>query len=269
MALNKPTVLFLLNGGAVSIEPEVAHSGPAPLAIIEAFYPGPRGGEALARGIFGEHNAFGRMPYTIYPKNFSDAAAMVEHDLRAPPGRTYRYYRNPTFPAGFGLSLTSWALAGAAPGCLAALETGPSPRCLTHPCAHDAHDAHDSPPPSATCAVHLTVRNTGRFGGDAVVVAYFVRHDAAATTPPGKLAPLRQLFDFQRLPAVPKGGTATVTFDVTADALAVYGADTGDLVASAGGYTLMFDDGSGEMLEMQAAVVGSPYIVDPFPSEAP
>ena len=41
----------------------------------------PRGGEALARGIFGEHNAWGRMPYTIYPKNFSDAAPMVEHDL--------------------------------------------------------------------------------------------------------------------------------------------------------------------------------------------
>jgi len=249
LALNKPTVLFLLNGGAVSIDPEVAHRGPAPLAIIEAFYPGPRGGEALARGIFGEHNAWGRMPYTIYPKSFSDAAPMVEHDLRAPPGRTYRYYRNPTFPAGFGLSLTSWALAGAAPGCLAALETGPRP--------------------SATCAVHLTIRNTGRFGGDAVIVAYFVRHDAEATTPPGKLAPLRQLFDFQRLPAVPKGGTATVTFDVSADALAVFGTDTGDLVASAGGYTLMFDDGSGDMLEMQAAVVGGPYIVDPFPSEAP
>ena len=40
LALRKPTVIFLLNGGAVSIDPEVAHTGPAPLAIIEAFYPG-------------------------------------------------------------------------------------------------------------------------------------------------------------------------------------------------------------------------------------
>jgi beta-D-xylosidase 4 len=63
LALNKPTVLFLLNGGAVAIDAEVAHQGPAPLAIVEAFYPGLRGGEALAQGIFGQHNKFGRLPY--------------------------------------------------------------------------------------------------------------------------------------------------------------------------------------------------------------
>lgn len=73
----------------------------------------------------------------------------------------------------------------------------------------------------------------------------------------------------QRLSAVLKGGTATVSFGVTADTLAVVSTNTGDLVASAGGYTLMFDDGSGEMLEMTAAVVGRPYVVDPFPAETP
>lgn len=54
LALGKPTVLFLLNAGAVAIDAEAAHSGPAPLAIIEAFYPGLRGGQALAEGIFGD-----------------------------------------------------------------------------------------------------------------------------------------------------------------------------------------------------------------------
>ena len=62
LALNKPTVIFLLNGGAVAIDAEVAHKGDAPLAIIEAFYPGLRGGEALAQGIFGKHNKWGRLP---------------------------------------------------------------------------------------------------------------------------------------------------------------------------------------------------------------
>jgi hypothetical protein len=38
LALNKPTVLFLMNAGAVAIDAEAAHQGPAPLAIIEAFY---------------------------------------------------------------------------------------------------------------------------------------------------------------------------------------------------------------------------------------
>jgi hypothetical protein len=67
LALNKPTVIFLMNAGAVAIDAEAATGarGGAPLAIIEAFYPGLRGGEALAQGIMGEMNAWGRLPYTI------------------------------------------------------------------------------------------------------------------------------------------------------------------------------------------------------------
>ena len=47
LALGKPTVLFLMNAGAVAIEPEMAAANQ--LAIIEAFYPGLRGGTALAQ----------------------------------------------------------------------------------------------------------------------------------------------------------------------------------------------------------------------------
>jgi hypothetical protein len=67
LALNKPTVIFLMNAGAVAIDAEAATGarGGAPLAIIEAFYPGLRGGEALSQGIMGEMNAWGRLPYTI------------------------------------------------------------------------------------------------------------------------------------------------------------------------------------------------------------
>ena len=87
--LGKPTILFLMNGGALAIDAKASYSGSAPLAIIEAFYPGPRGGEALAQGLFGEMNRWGRMPYTIYPKTFVDETPMDEHDLRVPPGRIY------------------------------------------------------------------------------------------------------------------------------------------------------------------------------------
>ena len=61
LALNKPTVIFLLNAGSVAIDAEAAarqEAGAAPLAIIEAFYPGLRGGEALAQGIMGDMNAW-------------------------------------------------------------------------------------------------------------------------------------------------------------------------------------------------------------------
>ena len=114
LALNKPTVIFLMNAGAVAIDAEAAHRGDAPLAIIEAFYPvrsdvysscvastahamptydnvliavgqGLRGGQALAEGLFGEHNAWGRLPYTIYPNKFTDETPMSMHDLRVSP----------------------------------------------------------------------------------------------------------------------------------------------------------------------------------------
>ena len=100
LALGKPTVVFLLNAGAVSIDAMADYAGPAPLAIIEAMYPGQRGGQALAEGIFGDMNAWGRLPFTIYPSSFAEATPMSEHDLRVTPGRTYRYYRDPLYAFG-------------------------------------------------------------------------------------------------------------------------------------------------------------------------
>ena len=58
LALGKPTVVFSLNAGAVAIDLFAAHTVPAPIAIIEAMYPGQQGGQALAEGIFGEMNAW-------------------------------------------------------------------------------------------------------------------------------------------------------------------------------------------------------------------
>lgn len=103
--LRLPTIIYLINGGAVSIDAEAQYNG-TNLAIIEAFYPEPRGGEALANGIFGKHKKWGRLPYTIYPKSFANKSKMSMHDLRYPPDRTYRYYRSPLYPFGYGLSLT-------------------------------------------------------------------------------------------------------------------------------------------------------------------
>eukprot|EP00038_Savillea_parva_P000253 m.95117 g.95117 ORF g.95117 m.95117 type:complete len:954 (-) comp10088_c0_seq1:7-2868(-) len=246
LALGKPTVIVMINGGAVAFEAEAKFQGPAPVAIIEAFYPGLRGGEAIAQGIFGLHNKFGRLPYTIYPASFVNEADMSMHDLRHPPGRTYRYYRNPLFAFGTGLSLTDWSLSGDAPACLSSLATST---------------------PDATCTVALELKNVGTRGGDAVIMAYFATpstNDATAATP-GLLTPLRQLFDFQRT-TVESGGTTSVMFNVSVRALATYDADTGDLVARPGPITLSFDDGGGQVVNMTATVSGSPNTIEPFPS---
>lgn len=250
LALNKPTVMFLMNGGAVAIDAEAAHKGVAPLAIIEAFYPGMRGGEALAQGIFGEHNKWGRLPYTIYPKSFTDEAEMSMHDLRHPPGRTYRYYQNPLFSFGTGLSLSTWSVSGASPNCLGSLSTSEA---------------------AAVCKVQLKVGNTGRYDGDIVITAYFKSN--AVADPKTKLGvtllePIKELFDFTRV-TVASGSSVTVSFNVTAASVAQYAEPSGDKVATAGGYTLMFEDGAGGVTSMNAVVEGDPHVVDPFPSDKP
>ena len=62
LKLKKPIVMILLNGGAVAIEEEMAAAkAGAPLAVVEAFYPGARGGEAIAQSLFGKENKFGRL----------------------------------------------------------------------------------------------------------------------------------------------------------------------------------------------------------------
>jgi len=85
LALGKPTVLVLMNAGAVAFDAEAAHVGPAPLAIIEAFYPGPSGGVALAQGIFGLHNRWGRLPYVAGPMHPSLAVCPDGNSVLALP----------------------------------------------------------------------------------------------------------------------------------------------------------------------------------------
>ena len=53
---------------------------------------------------------------TIYPSKFTDETPMSMHDLRVSPGRTYRYYKEPLFAFGTGLTLTEWRVSGTAPG---------------------------------------------------------------------------------------------------------------------------------------------------------
>jgi beta-glucosidase len=64
LALNKPTVIFLLNGGAVSIPPAVLTSH---AAVVEAFYPGMEGAAALTQLLFGLENRWGKLPLCNLP----------------------------------------------------------------------------------------------------------------------------------------------------------------------------------------------------------
>ena len=81
------------------------------------------------------------------------------------------------------------------------------------------------------------------------------------------LTPRKQLFDYTRVKAVKAGRSTTVTFNITAAALAEVDEKSGDLVSEAGIFNLRFEDGSGKFVPMTATVQGKAAVLEPFPSE--
>ena len=107
LATNKPVVLVLNNGGPLAIDDLIEPSS----TIVEAFNLGALGSKPLAALMFGEANKWGKMPYTVYPKNYIYEQSMQNYDMAKAPGRTYRYYTGtPLFKFGEGQSYTTFDL---------------------------------------------------------------------------------------------------------------------------------------------------------------
>ena len=90
MAANKKTVVVLINGGPIALEGGAA-SAPA---IMEAFYGGQLGGDAIVQALIGKSNKFGRMPVTSYFANFTERDVR-DVDLAHGTGITYRHFDGP------------------------------------------------------------------------------------------------------------------------------------------------------------------------------
>ena len=102
VAVGKPTVLVLLNGSALAVN-WAQQNVPA---IVEAWYPGQAGGNAIADVLFGDYNPAGRLPVTFY-KSVNDLPPFEDYAMK---GRTYRFFTGtPLYPFGHGLSYTTFA----------------------------------------------------------------------------------------------------------------------------------------------------------------
>jgi len=100
-ATGTPIVLVLFNGSALAINWAAAHIP----AILEAWYPGQAGGQAVAEALFGLTNPGGRLPVTFY-KSAEDLPDFEDYNME---NRTYRYFNgDPLYAFGFGLSYTTF-----------------------------------------------------------------------------------------------------------------------------------------------------------------
>ena len=180
----KPLVVVLETGSAVTLGP-LADSA---RAILEGWYGGERGGQAIAEVLSGSVNPSGRLPMTFYA-SVDQLPAFADYAMK---GRTYRYFAGrPQYPFGYGLSYSHFKYSD--------LKITRTP--LT---AGDAQEV--------TVAVHNTSDRAG-----AEVVQLYLSASLAGT-------PLRSLKGFERIDLGP-GETQSVRFELSSRDLAFAGDD--------------------------------------------
>lgn len=97
----KKVVFVNCSGGAMAMVPELETCD----AIIQGWYSGERGGQAIAEVIMGKVNPSGKLPMTFY-KSVSDLPDFLDYTMK---NRTYRYFKGEAlFPFGYGLSYTTF-----------------------------------------------------------------------------------------------------------------------------------------------------------------
>jgi beta-glucosidase len=101
----KKVIFVNCSGSAIALTPETESCD----AILQAWYAGESGGQAIADVLFGDYNPSGKLPITFY-KNSDQLADFEDYSMK---GRTYRYMNDALFPFGFGLSYTSFEIGSA------------------------------------------------------------------------------------------------------------------------------------------------------------
>jgi beta-glucosidase len=102
---DSPLILVIASGGPVSLEGIEEHCD----AILQIWYPGEQGGNAVADILFGKTSPSGKLPIT-FPKNVEQ---LPSYDSYSMQGRTYKYMtKEPMFPFGYGLSFSKTEFSG-------------------------------------------------------------------------------------------------------------------------------------------------------------
>jgi len=213
-ATGKPYVVVLMNGRPLTIGWLAGH---AP-GLLESWFPGTEGGNAVADVLFGKVDPGGKLPMS-FPRDVGQIPLSYNE---LPTGRPYdpnnkytsKYLdvlNSPQFPFGFGLSYTKFALA-------------------------NLHLSAGSIAAAGTLTVTADITNSGATAGDDVVQLYV--HDQVASI----LQPVRRLDGFQRVSLKP-GQTQKVTFQLGPANLGYYN-DQGRFTVEPGGFDVYVGDSS-------------------------
>jgi len=101
-AAGKQVIFVNCSGSCIALQPETESCD----AIVQVWYAGQEGGTAIADVLFGDYNPSGKLPVTFY-KNSSQLPDYEDYSMK---GRTYRYFNDPLFAFGYGLSYTTFEI---------------------------------------------------------------------------------------------------------------------------------------------------------------
>ncbi len=194
-ATGKPLVLVLMNGRPLSILEEKEQAD----AILETWFSGTEGGNAIADVLFGDYNPSGKLPITI-PRSVGQIPTYYNHlTIGRPftPGKpgnyTSQYFDDttgPLYPFGYGLSYTDFSLGDMALSSTTLNKTG-------------------------KLDASITVKNTGKRDGETVVQLYIQDETGSM------IRPIKELKNFQKI-MLKAGEQKVVHFTITEDDLKFY-----------------------------------------------
>jgi beta-glucosidase len=203
-AAGKKIIFVNCSGSAIGLVPETETCD----VILQAWYSGEFGGQAIADVLFGDCNPGGKLPVTFY-KSISQVPDFEDYAMK---GRTYRYMtEKPLFPFGYGLSYTTFDIGNATAN-------------------KNTIQAGDS------LTVTIPVSNTGKRDGAEVVQIYLRKLNDPTE-------PIKTLRAFQRV-ELKAGNKQNVTINLPPSTFETFDAADIKVKVSSGKYELLYGDSS-------------------------
>src|SRR3974390_1394194 len=197
VATGQPVVLVLLNGRPLNIKWAAAHVP----AILEAWYPGTQGGNAVGILLCGEAVPGGKLPIT-WPRDVGQLPIFYAHNTtQAPENQGKRYWgeqSTPLYPFGYGLSYSTFRFS-------------------------NLKLSQSQIKPGETIEVTFDVENTGNVVADEVAQLYIHQQSGSASRP------VRELKGFERI-TLPANGKKTLHMSLGKEELSYWSTSKKDWV---------------------------------------
>jgi beta-glucosidase len=192
------------SGSAIGLVPETESCN----AILQAWYGGESGGQAVADVLFGDYNPSGKLPITFY-KDTTQFSGFEDYSMK---GRTYRYMtETPLFQFGYGLSYTTFEI-GNANISSTQIKNGESVK------------------------LNIPVSNTGKRNGTEIVQVYVRKVNDID-------GPTKTLCGFQRL-EVASGKTGEATITLPYNSFEFFDKSSGSMKVTPGEYEIFYGNSS-------------------------